>query len=195
MLFTPLTIGRLTIAGRLVKTATSETRATTDGVTGGDLIDFYEPMARGGVPLVFTGNLYTSFDGKSTPRQAGIDDDDKIPGLAVLVSAVHKHGTKIVAQVNHCGRQVVSRSIGGREAVSASSPKELFIGTKPRPLTGDEIARVVGQFADAAERCVKAGFDGVRIHAATAARSRTVSASCAVARGSTCSTRGSSRRR
>jgi 2,4-dienoyl-CoA reductase-like NADH-dependent reductase (Old Yellow Enzyme family) len=166
MLFTPLSLGRLAIAGRLVKTATSETRATADGFTGRDLIDFYEPMARGGVPLIFTGNLYTSFDGKSTPRQAGIDHDDKIPGLAALVEAVHRHGTKIVAQINHCGRQVVSRSIGGAEAVSAWKTKELFIGTRPRPLTTGEIARIVSQFADAAERCVKAGFDGVQIHAA-----------------------------
>jgi 2,4-dienoyl-CoA reductase-like NADH-dependent reductase (Old Yellow Enzyme family) len=60
----------------------------------------------------------------------------------------------------------VPRSIGGGEAVSAWKTKELLIGTRPRPLAKPEIERIVGQFADAAERCVKAGFDGVQIHAA-----------------------------
>ncbi len=166
MLFTPLRLGALAIGGRLIKTATSETRGTADGYTAKDMIDFYEPIARGETPLIITGNLYTSFDGKSTPRQAGIDDDDKIPGLRQLVDAVHKHGSKIVAQINHCGRQVVLRSIGGKEALSASKTKELIIGTRPRPLTKAEIERIVGQFADAAERAVKAGFDAVQIHAA-----------------------------
>ena len=96
----------------------------------------------------------------------GADDDDKIPGLAQLVAAVHAHGSKMFAQLNHCGRQVVPRFAGLSEAVSASGVTELVTGTRPRPLTLAEIQRIVERYADAAERCKKAGFDGVQIHAA-----------------------------
>jgi 2,4-dienoyl-CoA reductase-like NADH-dependent reductase (Old Yellow Enzyme family) len=164
VLFTPFAIGKLSITGRLIKTATSETRATADGIATQQHIDFYLPMAKGGVPLIITGNVYPSIDGKSTPFQMGVDDDSKIPALKQLVDSVHAHGTRIFAQLNHSGRQVISNFAGITEAVSASSVKDLSTGTRPRALTLAEIERIVQRFADAAARCKQAGFDGVQIH-------------------------------
>jgi 2,4-dienoyl-CoA reductase-like NADH-dependent reductase (Old Yellow Enzyme family) len=166
LLFTPIRIGGLTIAGRLIKTATAETRASDDGFVTPELIEFYLPIAKGGTPLIITGNIYVARDGKSAPRQLGADHDDKIPGLKQLTDAVHAHGVKMFAQLNHCGRQVVPRFAGLAEAVSASAKTEIVTGTRPRALTLDEIDRLVTRYADAAERCRKAGFDGVQIHAA-----------------------------
>lgn len=166
MLFTPINIGKLTLSGRLIKTATAETRADADGFVTPELIAFYVPMAKGGTPLIITGNIYVSRDGKSAPRQLGVDHDDKIPGLTQLVSAVHAHGSKMFAQLNHCGRQVVPRFAGLSEAVSASAKTELVTGTRPRALAIAEIERLVQRYAEAAARCQKAGFDGVQIHAA-----------------------------
>ena len=166
LLFTPIHIGKLALAGRLIKTATAETRADDGGFVTPELIAFYLPMAKGGTPLIITGNIYVSRDGKSAPRQVGADHDDKIPGLKQLVDAVHRHGAKMFAQLNHCGRQVVPRFAGLSETVSASGKTELMTGTRPRALTLDEIGRLVERYADAAERCRKAGFDGVQIHAA-----------------------------
>lgn len=164
-LFTPLTLGNLTIHSRVIKTATSETRATADGFATERLVEFYEPMAQAGTPLIITGNIYVSLDGKSTPLQMGADDDSKIPALARLVNAMHAHGAKVFAQLSHCGRQVVPGYAGLPEAVSASSVKDLSTGTRPRALTVSEIERVVDRFADAAGRCKQAGFDGIQIHA------------------------------
>ncbi|MCG6877414.1 MAG: NADH:flavin oxidoreductase [Betaproteobacteria bacterium] len=166
VLFTPINIGPLALSGRLIKTATAETRATEDGFVTRELIHFYELMARGETPLIITGNIYVSLDGKSAPRQVGVDDDDKVPGLTRLVDAVHARGSKLIAQLNHCGRQVVPRFAGLSEAVSASDKTELVTGTRPRALTVPEIERIVERYADAADRCRRAGFDGVQIHAA-----------------------------
>ncbi|HRN60889.1 MAG TPA: NADH:flavin oxidoreductase [Luteimonas sp.] len=166
LLFTPVSIGKLTLPGRLIKTATAETRADDDGFVTPQVLDFYRPIARGGTPLIITGNIYVSRGGKSAPRQLGADEDDKIPGLSQLAAAVHAHGSKLFAQLNHCGRQVVLRFAGNHEAVSASATTELVTGTKSRALSIAEIERVVERFADAAERCRRAGFDGVQIHAA-----------------------------
>jgi 2,4-dienoyl-CoA reductase-like NADH-dependent reductase (Old Yellow Enzyme family) len=166
VLFTPIRIGTLTLPGRLFKTATAETRATGDGHVTQDVIDFYLPIARGGTPLIITGNVYVSLEGKSAPRQLGADHDDKIPGLDGLVRAVHAEGAKFFAQLNHCGRQLVPRFVGSAGAVSASNVRELMTGTRPRALTVTEIRRVVDEFAAAALRCKRAGFDGVQMHAA-----------------------------
>jgi 2,4-dienoyl-CoA reductase-like NADH-dependent reductase (Old Yellow Enzyme family) len=164
-LFTPLRIGSLTLPGRFVKSATSETRATEDGFATQATIDFYEPIARAGTPLIITGNIYVSLDGKSTPLQMGIEDDDRIPALARLVDAVHAHDVRIFAQLSHSGRQVLPAFAGITEAVSCSSVKDNSTGVRPRELTIPEIHRVADRFADAADRCRAAGFDGVEIHA------------------------------
>lgn len=74
-LFEPLTIGGLTIPRRVVKSATSESRPDEEGFPTRSMIDFYEPIARGGTPLLITGNMYVSQDGKATPLQLAIDDD------------------------------------------------------------------------------------------------------------------------
>ncbi|HPE79635.1 MAG TPA: NADH:flavin oxidoreductase [Gammaproteobacteria bacterium] len=166
MLFTPIRIGSLELSGRLFKTATAETRASDGGFVTDEVIAFYEPIARGGTPLIITGNIYISRQAKSAPRQLGVDDDDKIPGLARLVDSVHAHGAKLFAQLNHCGRQVVPDFVGAEEVVSASSVKDLLTGTRPRAMSVGEIHEIVGQFADAAARCQQAGFDGVQMHSA-----------------------------
>ncbi|MCG8602150.1 MAG: hypothetical protein MI807_18545, partial [Verrucomicrobiales bacterium] len=51
-------------------------------------------------------------------------------------------------------------------ALSASDVKELSLGTKPEPMTADEIGDAVEAFAAATDRCRQAGFDGVQLHAA-----------------------------
>jgi 2,4-dienoyl-CoA reductase-like NADH-dependent reductase (Old Yellow Enzyme family) len=165
-LFTPMALGPLRVSGRLFKTATSETRATPDGHVTDELLAFYEPIFRAGTPLVITGNTYPSPQGKSTPLQAGCDADDKVPGLRRWADLAHRHGSAIVAQINHCGRQVFPASVGQPEAVSASNVADKVMGTRPRPLTYTEVREVVESFAAAAARCREAGFDGIQIHAA-----------------------------
>ncbi len=164
-LFKPLAIGPLTIPGRVIKSATSETRATLEGFATQELIDFYAPIAQSGVPLIISGNLYTSPGGKSTPRQLGADDDKKIPALKGLVDAVHAHGTKIFSQISHAGRQLLPGFAGVPEAVSASDVTDQSSGLRPRALTLPEVKSIIEEFGSAAARCQQAGFDGVQIHA------------------------------
>src|SRR5215210_7788312 len=92
VVFQPLAIGKLTIPGRVIKAATSETRADRNGFATQATIDFYVPIAKGGTPLIITGNIYVAYESKSTPMQMGIEDDTKIPALSRLVEAVHAQG-------------------------------------------------------------------------------------------------------
>lgn len=166
LLFSPIRIGRLTLPGRLFKTATAETRASHDGFVTDELVEFYRLLALGRTPLIITGNIYVSRQGKSAPRQTGADHDDKIPGLIRITDAVHGAGGRIFAQLNHCGRQVVPDFVGAKDVVSASAVKDLLTGTRPRALSPAEIAEVVEAYGEAARRCQAAGFDGVQMHSA-----------------------------
>lgn len=165
-LFEPIRIGGLEVAGRLFKTATAETRASEDGYVTDELVEWYETLARGGVPLIITGNLYVAREGKSTYRMCAADSDDRIPGLARIAEACHRHGAALVAQLSHCGRQLIVGHTGVEQAVSASAVFEPMMGAHPRALRLDEIPGIIDAFASAAVRCQKAGFDGVQIHAA-----------------------------
>lgn len=165
-LFEPLRLGPIEAAGRVFKTATAETRASEDGFVTDELLNVYAQWARGGAPLIITGNLYVSPQGKSTHRMCGADADAKIPGLERLAETVHRHGAKLIGQLNHCGRQVIVGHTGVVDPVSASPVREPVLGTRPRALHEKEIPGVIASFAAAAERCRAAGFDGVQVHAA-----------------------------
>ena len=158
----PLRIGSLDIPGRVFKAATAESRASEDGYVTDLLLDFYRPMAAARTPLIISGNLFVSTStGPWTYRQGGIDTDDKIPGLQRLTELVHASGSRIFAQISHCGRQVGGMPV---EAVAPSPVRDWTSGIKPRELTVAEIHRIVEDFAAAAGRARDAGFDGVQFH-------------------------------
>jgi 2,4-dienoyl-CoA reductase-like NADH-dependent reductase (Old Yellow Enzyme family) len=158
----PLSIGGLVLPGRLFKSATAETRASVDGFVTDDLLNFYEPMARGGTPLIVTGALAITPEAGGLFREVSIDSDERIAGLRELTEVVHRHGSKLFAQLNHCGRQILTQP----DPVSASAVRERTFGIKPRPLSVAEIRQLVQDFAAAAERAQRAGFDGVELHMA-----------------------------
>jgi 2,4-dienoyl-CoA reductase-like NADH-dependent reductase (Old Yellow Enzyme family) len=166
LLFSPIRIGNLELSGRLVKSATTETRSSDDGFVTGELIDYYEQIARGGTPMLITGNVYFDLYSKGTPRQLAADHDDKIPGLRSLSEAVHRHGAKIFLQVYHVGRQAIPRVVGRTDAIAPSPVFEPTLGVRPRQITAEEIRKAVHGFAAAAGRGQEAGFDGIQIHAA-----------------------------
>jgi 2,4-dienoyl-CoA reductase-like NADH-dependent reductase (Old Yellow Enzyme family) len=89
---------------------------------------------------------------------AGISGDRHVPGLRRLTDAVHRHGGRIAAQINHAG--VVHRP-------NRAGPSEYREADwRAREMTADEVEAAVQAFGDAAERAMQAGFDCVQIHAA-----------------------------
>lgn len=165
VLFDPLRIGGMHIPGRIIKTATTETMSTEDGFVTDELVAFYEPYAEAGTPLIVTGNFYTQRSGRVYNRMPGADDDDKIPGMRRMADIAHRHGSKICAQLSHAGRQVFQPAACA-DPVSASAVADKFSGIKPREMSVEEIRSFVDGFARAAERCQRAGFDAIQIHAA-----------------------------
>jgi 2,4-dienoyl-CoA reductase-like NADH-dependent reductase (Old Yellow Enzyme family) len=164
LLHSPLQIGPMLVAGRVFKAATSETRATVDGFVTDELLAFYVPIADGGTPMIVTGNICVSKQGHSAGRQASLDNDNKISGMRQLVDVVQQRGSKLIAQLNHGGRQTIRHNVAENPVVSASNVTDATLGTTPRPLRRDEIPKVIESFASAAARAREAGFSGVQLH-------------------------------
>ena len=165
-LFEPIKIGNLELSGRMVKSATVETKCTYDGYVTDELIQYYEEIAQGGTPLIITGATSFNDYSRGVPYQISADDDDKIEGLKRLVDTVHQYDAKIMVQIYHTARQASVEPVGRKDAQAPSAVFEPTLGVKPRAMSIKEIKEAVVLFADAAERCQKAGMDGVQIHAA-----------------------------
>lgn len=164
ILFTPGQIGRLELPNRLVRSATAERMADIQGRPLKSLEVLYEALVKGGVGLIITGHMYIHPSGKVHPEMTGVYSDDLIPGLSRLSAAVHRHGGKIVLQINHGGMQCSREAVS--EKIAPSDVDETFLNRSARAMTNDEIHEIIQAYGDAARRVKEAGFDGVQIHAA-----------------------------
>ena len=166
LLFSPGTIGRVEIKNRLVHSATYEAMAGERGEITEQHVKRYANLAKGETGLIIPGHMYVRESGRVHPRQTGIHADDLIPGLQKLTQAVHDHGSAIVFQLAHGGRQTTKKAAGQRPMGPSSFDRDPVNFVKPREMTEEDILEVVQAFGRAAARAVEAGADGIQIHAA-----------------------------
>lgn len=159
---TPLAINGMTLRNRFVRSATHEGLASREGVYTPELAAVYERLGRAGLGLVVTGHAFVSPEGRAGRNQAAADSDGCIGPWHETVDRVHASGTKIVLQLAHAGGAAA-------DAASAVGPSP-FVSGRNRPpcreASAGEIAHIVRNFAEAALRAKRAGFDGVQLHAA-----------------------------
>lgn len=181
------TIGSMTVRNRIVLPAMDQNSCTHDGGITDANVAHYEARARGGVGLLVLETAAVAYPiGATSRHQPAFGDDDRIPGLARLTEAVHRHGAKIAVQLNHHGKTAGVDVMEERAQLVPSlplPPDEVSIehltmdelmqlgtatgGKQPirKEATADELAWVVARFADAADRAQRAGFDAVEIQA------------------------------
>ena len=154
----PLKVKGLTLKCRIVMAPMNTEFATRAGAVTKRLVGHYVKRSKA-LGLLIVEHSFVSLQGKLSERQLGIHDDSLIPGLKKLVQSVHATGTPIVAQINHAGART-TEEITGMPPV-APSPVEGV-----HELQVSEVEDLSCVFAVAAERAMKAGFDGVEVHGA-----------------------------
>jgi len=167
-LFTPLALKNITLSNRFIRSATYEGFADGDGIVRAELADVYCELAGNGTGTIITGFCFISREGRAMhPGQAGIDRRECIEPWSVITARVKKANpeTKLIMQLAHTGRQTRT-DVTGCEVVSPGSKRCGYFKQKVRVLTDGEIERIVDGFGKAAKRALRAGFDGVQIHAA-----------------------------
>ncbi len=165
MLFEPMAICGFDVRNRFVRSATHEWMAQADGTPTSRIGDMYEELSRNEVGIIITGYAYVNPKGKSDRFQQGIYDDRFIEAYREIVSRVHAHGSRIVLQVVHGGRQTMI-STDNPYALAPSAITLKGTGTTPEEMSDQEILETIEDFAQAVRRCKEAGFDAVQLHCA-----------------------------
>jgi N-ethylmaleimide reductase len=174
-LFSPFSLGRLSLPNRILMAPMTRNRADGDSVPGDLAVRYYAQRASAG--LIITEGTQPSAHGKAYPGVPGIHSDEQQAGWARVTGAVHAAGGRIFLQLMHAGRASHPDNLpGGAKPVapSAVTPtgQQVFTPTgmqdfvEPRALELDEIRGIQQEYADAARRAITAGFDGVELHAA-----------------------------
>ena len=164
--------------------------ANEDGSISPAQLAYFEARARGGAALLLVGSVAVAYpDGCVDARQVAASDDQFLPGLTELATRVHTHGAAVAAQLTYNGALARYDIARGHPMLVPAIPKRSRPDQLSMMVTGDEIAgfmaphasptakveyqvatdddlaRVIDQFADAADRCWRAGIDGVELHA------------------------------
>ncbi|KAA0560964.1 NADPH dehydrogenase NamA [Bacillus sp. CH30_1T] len=122
----------------------------------------YTSRAVGGVGLIIQEATAVTPQGRISPQDLGIWDDEHIEGLKELVGLIKEHGTKTGIQLAHAGRKAV---LEGDILAPSALPFNDEMKT-PVEMTKNDIKETVTAFIKGAERAKKAGFDVIEIHGA-----------------------------
>lgn len=137
-----------------------------DGSVTSELVEYYRARA-GSIGTIIVECCFIDDYGLAFPGAIGIDNDDKIAGLAKIAEAIQAEGSKAVLQIYHGGRMVDPQLIGGRQPVAPSALAAPRDGAAmPRALSAEEVEETIAKFGDGVRRAIQAGFDGVEIHGA-----------------------------
>jgi len=162
-LFSPLRLGSITVANRIVFSAHLTNLAQANR-PGPDLVAYYEERARGGAGLIITEEQSVHPTDRAYERLIQAHDDAVIPDYQQLTRRIHAHGTPILAQINHNGGQ--ASSIYTRLPVWAPSPiADPLFREVPKEMEPAEIAAVVAAYARVARHVQAGGFDGAELQA------------------------------
>jgi 2,4-dienoyl-CoA reductase-like NADH-dependent reductase (Old Yellow Enzyme family) len=160
-LLQPYRLKHLTLRNRFMSTA-HEPAYTVDGMPADRYRLYHEEKAKGGIGLTMIGG--SSVVAPDSPQAFGnilLYKDEVVPWLRRLADGVHEHGAAAMIQITHLGR----RTSWGRESwlpiLAPSSIREPAHRAYPKAAEDWDIARIVGAYADAAERVKAAGLDGL----------------------------------
>lgn len=162
LLFTPITLGPLTLRNRSIRSAAFESMCPGN-VPSPQLLDYHRSVAAGGVGMTTVAYAAVTRSGLSFDRQLWMRPEI-VPGLRELTDAVHAEGAAVSIQLGHCGN-MSHKSICGCLPVGASSGFNLYSPTFVRGLRADELPEMAKAYGRSVGLAREAGFDAVEIHA------------------------------
>ncbi len=175
-LFSTLSIKYLTLRNRIVMSPMCQYSAS-DGFVNDWHLAHYGSRAVGGAGLVITEATAVSPEGRITPGDIGIWNDDHIDGLSRIAGFIHSKGASAGIQLAHSGRKgscavpweggkQLEIDKGGWQTIAPSDLPFIPGDRIPQPLDIENIDRLIAAFKVAAERARIAGFRVIEIHSA-----------------------------
>jgi N-ethylmaleimide reductase len=173
-LFQPVRLGSLELANRIVMAPLTRSRAGQGDCQGLMNAEYYAQRATAG--LIISEATQISPQGKGYAFTPGIYTYEQVAGWKLVTDAVHAKQGVMFAQLWHVGRISHPDLQPNNQlpvAPSAIKPEgKAFTETgfqdfvTPRALETNEIPGIIQQYVHAGECALRAGFDGVELHAA-----------------------------
>ena len=162
-LLQPLRLKHLTLRNRFMSTA-HEPAYTEQGMPKERYRLYHAEKARGGIALTMIGgSAVVSPDSPPAFGNILLYKDEVVPWLAQLADAIHGHGAAVMIQMTHLGRRTSWSTADWLPVIAPSPVREPAHRSFPKAVEDWDLARVLRDYADAAERCRAAGLDGIEI--------------------------------
>nr|WP_320131450.1 FAD-dependent oxidoreductase [uncultured Holophaga sp.] len=170
----PIQVGRFTYRNRIESAPTIFSSLALVPFLTERILRMQEDRAKGGCAAVVNGEISVNFDDSLRPIVAGegkmikltVDYKDfSTPAFATFqrnARVIKQHGAVAIAELSHFGieKPYLEDGIHPLGPVAYTKPD----GTEVKAFCESSMAKVAGDFADAAAFMQKAGFDGVFVH-------------------------------
>jgi len=164
-LLQPFQLKHLTLRNRIIVTS-HEPAYPEDGMPKGRYRQYTVERAKGGVAMTMTaGSAAVSKDSPPVFNNLLAYKDEIVPWIREMTDAVHEQGAAIMIQLTHLGRRTRWDKGDWLPVVAPSHHREAAHRAFPKKLEDWDIERIIGDFADAAERMKAGGMDGVELEA------------------------------
>ncbi len=164
-MFSPVSIGPMTVPNRFVVPPMGNNFANTDGTLSSRSLAYYEARAKGGFGLITIEATVVDPNAKAGPRKPCLFSDHVVESFRQVAEACHAHGAKLSVQLQHAGPEgnsaVAGAPLRAASAIPAACGREI-----PKPLSTEEVYQLIERYGDAAKRAADAGLDAVEVHCA-----------------------------
>lgn len=174
IIFSTYKLGNVELENRIAMAPMTRCRAL--GNVPNDLMaEYYKQRSQAGI--IITEGTSPSPNGLGYARIPGIFSNEQIEGWKKVTSAVHQNESRIFVQLMHTGR--ISHILNMPEGTKVLAPsavkpagqmwtdaQQMQDFATPEAMNAEELELTKQEFVNAALNAIKAGFDGVELHAA-----------------------------
>jgi 2,4-dienoyl-CoA reductase-like NADH-dependent reductase (Old Yellow Enzyme family) len=162
-LLVPFQLRHLTLRNR-VFSSSHEPAYSEEGLPTDRYRLYHVEKAKGGIGMTMTaGSAVVAEDSPPAFGNLHAYRDEIVPWLRRMTDEVHEHGAACMIQLTHLGRRTGWAQDDWLPVVAPSPLREPAHRAIPKEAEDWDIERIVGKYADAAERMQAAGMDGIEI--------------------------------
>ncbi|WP_299589872.1 NADH:flavin oxidoreductase [uncultured Tateyamaria sp.] len=162
-LLQPYRLKHLTLRNRIMTTS-HEPAYPEEGMPKDRYRAYHAERAKAGVALAMTaGSACVSRDSPPAFNNVLAYKDEVVPWIKGMTDELHDHGCAVMIQLTHLGRRTGWSKGNWLPSVAPTHHHEAAHRYNPKLLEDWDIARIIQDYVDAAERMKAGGMDGLEI--------------------------------
>ena len=173
--FSNFKLGNILLKNRIVMAPMTRCRCINN-LPNESVAKYYAQRAEAG--LIITEGISPSDNGLGYARIPGLYTSEHSHAWKTVTEAIHHAGSRVFAQLMHCGRAAHPDNLPSGMEILAPSPIAITDGTMwtdqngmqpypvPEEMTEHDIECTIEEYAHSADLAMQAGFDGVELHGA-----------------------------